>query len=1197
MKKLFWIALAFWAGNTQAQEPEKTMKAYLVSNAHLDTQWNWDIQTTINEYVKNTANRTLFLLDNYPDYIANFEGAVKYYWIKEYYPQQYERIKQYIKSGRWHIPGGGWDANDVLVPSSESLIRNILLGQTYYREEFGTESSDIYLPDCFGFGWNLPTVAAHCGLIGFSSQKLQWRVNPFYGNNKYPFTIGLWQGIDGKRIMHAHGYNYGERWEDGDLSESQHIQDIAQESPLRTAYRYYGTGDIGGAPTIESVRAVIKGTKGEGPVEIISATSDQLYKDYLPFEEHPELPVFNGELAMDVHGTGCYTSQAAMKLYNRQNELLGDAAERAALAAEWLGTSTYPSKELTESWRRFIFHQFHDDLTGTSIPRAYEFSWNDELLSLKQFSDILTRSVDHVSSMMDTRVKGVPVVIYNANGFAVTDLTEIELDVPNPDKHYTCEVYAPNGRKVASQVIGQQNGKIQLLAEATLPANGYAVYDVRFSTVKPAAAQPKKAAQTLENSIYKISLDANGDIVSLVDKRHNQEIVKAGKAIRLALFTENKSYAWPAWEVLKETVDRDPVSITGEVKMECIEDGALRKTLCIEKKHGKSVFKQYIRLYEGSRAPQIDFYNEVDWQSKNALLKAEFALNLDNEKATYDLGLGSIQRGNNILTAYEVYSHLWTDLTDGSGKYGVSVLNDSKYGWDKPDNNTIRLTLLHTPSTSGNFVYQDQQDLGHHVFTYSLMGHADKLDKPAVAQRSAVLNQPLKAFRAPKHKGSLGKEFSFAQSDNDKVMIKALKKAEASDEYVVRVYEMEGKAPQTATLTFSGTIEAASEADGTEKTIGTATAQGNRLEVSIDPYSVKTYKIKLKKEYPARPLAHEYLPLDFNHKCFSWNEFGYDVNFESGYSYAAELLPDSILTSNGIPFRLGDKNIKNGMTCKGNVIRLPENHAYNRVYLLAASMDADNRATFTVGDRKQEASIPYYSEFIGQWGHSGHTEGYLKDAEVAHVGTHRHSDKGDEAYEFTYMFKVGLDVPEGATQITLPENDRIVIFAATLVQEDYPAIKPACTLFRTALPESKEAGVRSNLLKDAKVIACSGQANEKEAPAFLTDGSLSTKWCDTSKGPNFVDFDLGAAKNISGWKIVHAGHESAGYTTRSCFLQGKNSLNEEWKTIDRLTDNHQNKNVRSVDPASYRYIRLLVTYPAQDDANQASRIYELEVYE
>ena len=455
----------------------KKAKVYAVADAHLDTQWNWDIQTTIKEYIWNTLNQNLFLLNRYPNYIFNFEGGVKYAWMKEYYPREYELMKAFVKAGCWHVSGASWDATDTLVPSTESFIRNIMLGQEFYRKELGIESSDIFLPDCFGFGWTLPTVASHCGLIGFSSQKLDWRMNPFYGESKHPFTIGLWKGIDGASIMLAHGYYYGHRWNNEDLSNNKTLLDYSKRTPLNTVYRYYGTGDMGGSPTIASVASVEKGIKGEGPLEIISATSDQLFKSYQPYDIHPELPVFDGELLMDVHGTGCYTSQAAMKLYNRQNELLGDAAERASVAAALLGTAEYPGKSLTESWQRFIFHQFHDDLTGTSIPRAYEFSWNDELLSLKQFSGILTHAVKSVAHNLDTQVKGVPIVFYNASGFETTDIVSIEIEAPHFPKEVT--VYDEQGKKVNSQLVSYTDGNVQLLVEATVPAVGYVVYDVR----------------------------------------------------------------------------------------------------------------------------------------------------------------------------------------------------------------------------------------------------------------------------------------------------------------------------------------------------------------------------------------------------------------------------------------------------------------------------------------------------------------------------------------------------------------------------------------------------------------------------------------------------------------------------------------------------------------------------------------------
>ena len=1200
-KKVIAVALALaLAGGSYAQDDtaKKKVKAYMVSDAHLDTQWNWDIQTTINEYVWNTISQNLFLLKKYPEYIFNFEGGVKYAWMKEYYPEQYEEMKKFIEEGRWHIAGSSWEASDVLVPSVEASIRNIMLGQTYYRQEFGKEGTDIFLPDCFGFGWTLPTIAAHCGLIGFSSQKLDWRNHPFYGKSKHPFTIGLWKGIDGKQVMLAHGYDYGRRWNNEDLSKNKYLEGLAKRTPLNTVYRYYGTGDIGGSPTLGSVRSVEQGIKGDGPVEVISATSDQLYKDYLPFNNHPELPVFDGELLMDVHGTGCYTSQAAMKLYNRQNEQLGDAAERAAVAAEWLGTASYPQHTLTEAWKRFIFHQFHDDLTGTSIPRAYEFSWNDELISLKQFSQVLTSSVNAIAGQMDTRVKGTPVILYNANAFPVSDLTEIILEQPKAPKGFT--VYNAQGKKVASQLIGYENGRAHILVAASLPANGYAVYDVRNGgsekTITPSPAS------AIENSVYKITLDKNGDIISLTDKRNNKELVKDGKAIRLALFTENKSYSWPAWEILKETIDREPVSITDDAKVTLVENGALRKALCIEKKYGKSLFKQYIRLYEGSRADRIDFYNEVDWQLSNALLKAEFPLNIANTEATYDLGLGSVKRGNNTETAYEVYAQYWADLTDRSGNYGVSVLNDSKYGWDKPDDNTLRLTLLHTPETDKDYAYQNRQDFGHHCFTYSLVGHAGGLDKAATIEKAEMLNQRLKAFRTDKHKGTLGKEFSFVSSNNRNVIIKALKKAENSDEYVVRVYEMGGEKVQDAVLSFAGEIASACEADGTEKSIGSAEFSGNGLSVSIKPYSVKTFKVRLKSSgEDAYQLQYASLPLSYNCKCSSFNEFRGEADFESGYSFAAELLPES-LAVNGIPFQLGEKDAANGMTCNGDTIVLPEGKKYNKLYFLAAATDGDYAATFRCGGNKSEVIVPSYTGFVGQWGHSGHTKGYLKDAEVAYVGTHRHSPTADEAYEFTYMFKFGVDIPTGAASLILPKNEKVVLFAATLVEETLKPVQVATSLFHTAIRDNEMElnsveVEKENLLKGAKIIAYSGYFNDNEKPERIVDGDVDTKWCEVGSALNYVDFDLGEAKTVSGWKLVNAGREDKGYITSACFLQGRNSQTEEWKTLDNIDGNRQNVVSRMIDtPAQVRYVRLMITRPMQHAGGKVLRINEMEIY-
>lgn len=1117
--------------------------------------------------------------------------------MKEYFPTRYDELKQRIKEGRWHVTGSSWDACDVLVPSAESVLRNILYGQNYYRTEFGTEGTDIFLPDCFGFGWTLPSLAHHCGLIGFSSQKLGWRNHPFYGDKKYPFTIGLWKGIDGSQLMFAHGYDYGHRFKDEDLSKSEELKDLLKDSPLNTVYRYYGTGDMGGSPTITSVRAVEKGVKGTGDIKVVSATSDQLYKDYAG--KHDQLPVFDGELLMDVHGTGCYTSQAAMKWYNRQNELLGDAAERAAVAAEWLNQGAYPKSELETSWKRFLFHQFHDDLTGTSIPRAYEFSWNDELISLKQFSDVLTSSVNEVSRLLDTNVKGTPVVLYNALGFAVNDLAEMEVEFAKAPKGIS--VYNAEGKKVASQYLGYKDGKAHLLVEASVPATGYAVYDVRTSG--EGIVVKNKQVNTLENSCYKLTFDANGDIVSLLDKRNGKELVASGKAIRLALFTENESYEWPAWEILKKTLDREPVSITDNVKLTLVEDGELRKSLCIEKKHGESVFRQYVRLYEGTRASRIDFYNEIDWRSTNALLKAEFPLAVSNPNATYDLSLGSVQRGNNTVTAYEVYGHYWADLTDRKGDYGVSIMNNGKYGWDKPSDNTLRLTLLHTPKTNKGYTYQDRQDFGYHTFTYSLLPHQGELNKAEVVSKAEVLNQRLKAFQTDKHKGEMGRTFSMVSSDNPNVIIKALKKAVDSDEYVVRVYDVAGQGIQSARLTFAGKLASVVETDGTEKEIAKADFSNNTFDVKVNPFSLKTYKIRLAESgvsaYQPKCLS---LELPYDKKCATYNEFRSEADFESGYSYAAELLPDSI-TIDQVTFRLGEPETYNGLSCKNDTIEIPE--GYNRLYFLAAAASSDDQSLqIACGKHVSEFVVPSYTGFVGQWGHEGHTSGYLKPAQIAYVGTHRHASSGDCPYEFTYMFKFGMDIPKGVHSIVLPKNENVVIFAATAVAENHAFVKPLTKLFLTNNREEVSESVLGkkmisgeNLLKNAKLTKWSNFVNEEECPQAAIDGDLSTKWCDIAGLPSFLEFDLGKAQQLTGWKVVNAGKENGSFITSQCFLMGRNAADEDWQTIDYFDGNRSNVVLRTISSdKAYRYLRMVVTRGTQTASSQDVRIYEVEVY-
>lgn len=1014
---------------------EKNGTIYMVSNAHFDTQWLWDVHTSIDVFLRNTLSQNLYLLDNYPEYVFNFEGGVKYEWMKEYYPLEYARVKNYIANGRWHISGASYDATDPNIPSPESFFRNILLGQNFYRHEFGKKSTDIFLPDCFGFGYTLPTIAAHCGLIGFSTQKLTWRQVPFYGEkDKIPFKFGLWEGIDGSRILaHLDGRGYGKRYEDGDVSQDKELIDIVNTSIDNKGMRYFGTGDQGGSATIGTVRSISEGIRnGRGPINVKCATSDELFKEYSSSVAKAHLPVFNGELLMDCHGTGCYTSQAAMKRYNRANERLADAAERACVIAEWLGGSRYPTERLNEAWKRFIWHQFHDDLTGTSIPAAYQVSWNDEIIAQTQFADILTTASREVASGLDTRVSGVPVVVFNSLAFARKE--EVHAVVPMKVRPKGVSVTSPDGERVPAQLLDWEDGQASVIFNADVPSMSYGVFDV-----KPAASGVSKNLKWgnnwIENSVYKVVLDANGDIASIVDKRIGYELVESGKSMRLAVISGNKSPVWPAWEILKETIDTPSEPIIDDVRISVEETGPARVSLRIDKRWNESMFVQRISLTDGAADDRIDVALDVDWYQKKALLKVEFPMNVASSEATYDLGLGTIRRGNNTPQAYEVPAYQWADITAEDGSYGISVVSDYKTGWDKPSDNMLRLTLLHTPDTPARHPHSITQDFGKHHIEYSIIGHTGDYVKAGIARKADAANNRLYAFNTSEHKGLLGKSISMLTVNDENVNLKAFKKTDRENMYILRFYENSGKSVDNAEVEFCSEISDANMTNGIEEIVADAPYDENKLFVSTTGFSPKTYAVRLEKsEKTLRPIQCMKVALPYNAQAYTNDAFKWIANIDGkGNSYSYELLPREVI-SDGVPFSFGKLAEPNVVKCDGSTIELPEMIYDGTLYLLVASMSGDRKATFGVDGVLYDFEVPYYSGYYGQWGWVSETgNGYVKNAPIAYVGTHRHNaQRGNDSYTYTYMYRVAIPVKSGTKTFKLPDDPNIIVFSATV---------------------------------------------------------------------------------------------------------------------------------------------------------------------
>lgn len=1195
------IIILLFLGLNSLKSNAQTKTVYMVSDAHLDTQWDWDVQTTIDQYLKNTLVDNFALFEKYPNYKFNFEGAIKYMWFKEYYPELYSQLKKYVATGQWNITGSSLDATDIIVPSTESQIRNILIGQTFYKREFGVKSNDIFLPDCFGFGYTLPTIMNHCGLIGFCTQKLSW------GGITTPFKIGAWQGVDGSKIIAAaDAGNYTARF-DEDLSRKSELIDWVNETGKRTndkhfiSYRLYGTGDRGGAPDDNTVNWIEKSIKSDGPLTVKSATASDMYNDY--FANLDDFPLYNGELIMTTHGTGCYTSRTMLKRWNRKNELLADAAERSAVMADWMGGLNYPAEDLNNAWIKLIWHQFHDDLTGTSIPRAYTFSYNDEVICQHTFASVLKNSVGAGVRSLNTQAVGTPVVVYNPLSIDRNDVVEVNLKTSA--KTEFIKVVNKEGLELPAQVILSNDTLVKFIFNASVKALGYEVYDVRPSATAPAGSDNLKiTSASLENTVYKIMINANGDISSIVDKQNGNRQLLLG-SIRLALFN-NISTAWPSWEIMYSTLTKSPRAfVDGTPEISIVEQGPVRITLKISRTKENSTYDQYIRLTNSDTKARIDVENDINWKTTNTLLKAVFPMAVSNPEATYDLGIGVIKRPNNTSNRYEVPAQQWADITNSDDSYGISILNDCKYGWDKPTNNMLRLSLIHTPQVDRNYVYQANQDLGTNKFTYSIYGHAKNALEAGSTWEAAKLNQPLIAFVAPKHDGNLGKSFSMVKVESPQMALKTFKKAENSDDYILRFYETLGKPATNIKVKFASKIISASEVNGIEEVIGGATFSDSTLTISANAFQPKSFSVKLAA--PAVALTtpeSKSLSIPFNADVVTTQANMKDGDFDGkSNSYAAELLPDTIVYE-GISFEMGSggNGKKNALRCAGNVISIPS--GYKKLYILAASSKPEGSAdNFYIGDKAFNLNIQYFSDFIGQASAYNFIAGdtvispdYFKQESVAWTGTHLHNGNtnSNKSYVFTYLFKYCIVLPEGATELKLPDNNNIAVFAITAANNENDDTTPAAELFEIQKSEEFQTKVPTYCgenLSESKLASASGQTGAPERAEMAIDGDESTKWCQNISSDKWLVIDLGSNRKICEWRVKHAAMESIDYVTKDFKLQRLQGT--QWIDVDEVKGNTLNTTDRKVTPFIARKVRLYITDPGNDNA---ARIYEFQVF-
>lgn len=1024
---------------------------YCIGYAHLDTQWRWDFPTTIDRFIIATLDDNFQRFEKYPGYVFNFTGSVRYEMMKEYYPQRYESLKQYIADDRWFVSGSSVDEGDANVPSPESVIRHVLYGNNFFRREFNRESIDFMLPDCFGFPASMPSIWAHCGLKGFSTQKLTW--GSAVG---IPFKIGVWEGPDGKGVVAAFDPGpYSGALEGRVDTNPQWVGRVNRNGELYGVwadYHFYGVGDVGGAPQEKDIANYLSSINNPDSQVLVALTSsDQMYKD-LTDEQIANLPRYKGDLLLTEHSAGTLTSQSYMKRWNRKGEQLADAAERAAVAASWLGAMSYPNAELERSWIRLLANQMHDILPGTSVPRAYTYSWNDEIIALNGFAGVATDAVGAISTQLDTDTSGVPICVYNPLAIERSDLVEATFDIAGAGQS-AVRIFAPDDREVPSQQIRRHGSSVTMLFEVHVPPVSWTVFDARPAETPYSDDTSDLSAdqRTIRSARYIVTLDDAGDVSSIIDRENgNRELLERPAQL---VFTYEKPQHYPAWNMDWADRQKPPIGVVdGPPTVRVLERGPVRVSVEIEREARNSIITQRIQLARGDAGRCVVFDTTIDWQSAECALKASFPLTISNFNATYNWGLGTIERGNNDPTKYEVPSHEWFDLTDEQGDLGVSILEDSKFGSDKPADDELRLTLVYTPGVRQSYLDQHSQDWGRHDMVYALYSHAGDWRTGGSAWRGRRLNQPLRAFIVDKHDGPLGRSLSFVSVSTPQVDLRALKGAEHSDIIIVRLQELWGRSAEGARVQFNADIAEAYEVDGQERRIGSATIENGVLVLDMTPYSPRSFAVRLAG--PPAPMQSPLctpVTLPFNADVLTTDDNRSDGAMDvEGRSIPAEQLP-AMLTSGGVTFNLGSSRAgeSNAVACAGQTIDLPPGQS-DRVYVLAAAADSDVHAMFTIGDSRQTQSIQHWTGFIGQWDNRlwdrpfeeidfrcegnvvGIEAGYIKRDRIAWFCTHHHDQsRGNVPYRFSYLFRYGFDVPARARSITLPDDPRIRILAMT----------------------------------------------------------------------------------------------------------------------------------------------------------------------
>jgi len=825
----------------------------LVAHSHLDIAFHWWIHHGARK-TRRTMAAQLALMDRYPEFRFCQSQPKTFNDLKVHYPEVYARVREAVRRGQLEVIGGMWIEPDGNLPSGESFVRQVLFGQRFWMREFGVMTRTCWVPDIFGCTWILPQILKRAGMDFFVTHKQ----STWNDTNSWPYSLFMWRGPDGSEVLgcipptHFIGQCRPEQlranW------EGHRQRHIFPQSMCN-----YGWGNGGGGPTPDMIEYAkrLRRFPGLPSTEITSA------EEYLrrAWRHRRALPVWEDELYLEMH-RGTYTTKGALKRCNRKAEfLLREAEIFSSLARLRGGGADTPQADLNDVWADLLVNQFHDILPGSHVHAVAEKALPLSENVCRRAEAARDAAVERLAGRVDTcvlppaspRGADIAIVVFNSLNWRRSDVVRVTA----PTRARRLALVDGDGRPVPFQEVRRTAGAVDLVFFAEdVPPVGYRAYRLIAGRAREA---PRPAARctrrALENAFFRIGLDRQAYFTSLVDKRAGRELLVPGRPGNLLQLFEDQPGVYDAWDISLTYRDLEwPVK--GLRSFRVVESGPVRTVVRTRRRVRMSTVTQDIVLYE--HLPRIDFVTHVDWRERQKLLKVAFPLDIHAREAAYDLDYGTIRRPTHRNTSwdrakFEVCAHKWADLSEGD--YGVSLLNDCKYGYDierlgpgEADGNLMRLTLL-----KGSVYPDEWADWGEHTFTYALYPHAGSWAEGGTVRQAYQLNVPLRAVCTRTHAGDLPPAVSWLSLDAENVFLGALKRAEGGDDLILRLVELHN-ARRKVQVRLGLEVSRVSECDLLERDERTLRAGRRSFRFEMRPAQIRTFRLKPHPGAP-RPMA------------------------------------------------------------------------------------------------------------------------------------------------------------------------------------------------------------------------------------------------------------------------------------------------------------------------------------------------------